>query len=168
MPFPVAHQDYLLTIAEVAAAFVGFSMVVGVLAQGASESQARRMFVRDVAEIGFYALGGALAPYALWSLGIPTGLVWRVSSLGLLSVWVVGFFLAMRRFSRVGTFRNNPLVGRVARFVNPALVFLGNGLLAWNVISPGPPASGRYIMALLTLLLLSAFMFVRGAFERED
>jgi len=78
------HQDYLFTIAEVAAAFVGFSMVVGALSSDRPGSRLRRVVIHDVAVIGFIVMGGALAPYALAQTTLATGAVWRITSLGLL------------------------------------------------------------------------------------
>ncbi len=67
------HQDYLFTIAEVAAAFVGFSMVVGALSPDRPGSRLRRVVIHDAAVIGFIVMGGALAPYALAQTTLATG-----------------------------------------------------------------------------------------------
>jgi len=51
-------SEILVTVAEVAAAFVGFSMVVGLLSPGSPDSQQRFNAIRDVAEISLITVGG--------------------------------------------------------------------------------------------------------------
>ena len=58
------HQEYLLTVAQVATGFVGFSMLVSAVTPKGEISVLRRRLLYDVAQIGFIVLGGALAPYA--------------------------------------------------------------------------------------------------------
>lgn len=163
------HQDFLVVLAEVAAAFVGFSMIVGALSPKTRHSALRRQFMRDVALIGFFVIGGGLFPYVLSANGLSMAATWRVASLGLTLVWWPGYvqyLLALRRMKK--PIFEVPLLPRAFVVINPALVLFGNGLLIWNVLIGGAGAAGRYLAALLTLLLIAAFLFVSGAFGDED
>jgi hypothetical protein len=72
---PLAYRDVLLTIAQVAAAFVGFSMVVAAIQSRSSHSGARFSAIRDVAEIGLYVIAGALLPIGAYAFDLdPDGL----------------------------------------------------------------------------------------------
>ena len=159
------HNDYLLAIAEVAATFVGFSMVVGAIRPDVRSSGLRRSTMYDVALIGFFVVGGALVPYALTAHQLSPSTVWRIASLSLLVVWVLAYLAALRRFHRAhGAAFLAPMWGSVLAVVNPLVVLVGNGMLLWNVVSPDSGAGARYLVALLGLLLISAYLFLNAVF----
>jgi hypothetical protein len=163
------HQDYLLTIAEVAATFVGFSMVVGVIRPDMRSGGLRRSTMYDVALIGFFVVGGALVPYALSAHQLSPSTVWRIASLGLLVVWVLAYLAALHRFQRAhGAAFLAPMWGRVLAIANPLVVLVGNGMLLWNVVSPDSSAGARYLVALLGLLLIAAYLFLNAVFGDSD
>ena len=160
------HQDYLFTIAQVAAAFVGFSMVVDALSPDLPGSRFRRVVLHDVAVIGFIVLGGALAPYTLAQTALGIGAVWRAASLGLLALWLFGYLTSFRRFREGGgSSLGEPLLGRPLVVINTGVVITGNSLLLWNVIFSGPGAGSRYLAALLMLLLIATWLFLLAGFR---
>ncbi len=141
-------------------------MVVGAIRPDAEGASLRRSSMFDVALIGFFVVGGSLAPYALAASGISRDALWRIASLGLFACWSVGFVAAARRFRRGhGTTFLTPLWGPTIAVANALVVALGNGLLLWNVFFPGDgAAAARYIIALLGLLLLTAFVILTAVF----
>ncbi len=163
------RQDYLFTIAQVAAAFVGFSMVVDALSPDLPGSRLRRVVFHDVAVIGFIVLGGALAPYALAQTALATGIVWRVANLGLLALWLFGYLTSFHRFREGGgSYLGEPLLGRPLVVINTGVVITGNSLLLWNVTFPGPGTESRYLVALLLLLLIATWLFLLAGFRLRD
>ena len=163
------HQDYLFTIAEVAAAFVGFSMVVGALSPDRPGWKLRLAVIHDVAVIGFIVMGGALAPYALAQTTLADGAVWRITSLGLLALWLYGYVTSFRRFRDTGgSALGEPLLSRPLVVINTGVVTTGNSLLLWNVTFPGPGAGIRYLVALLMLLVIATWLFLLAGFRLRD
>ena len=166
---PMEHQDFLVILAEVATAFVGFSMIVGALSPRTRHSALRRQFMGDVALIGFFVIGGGLLPYVLYANGLSMAATWRVTSLALMLVWLPGYLAYLRALRRMGrSLFDIPLLPKAFVIINPAVVLVGNGLLVWNVIVGGAEAGARYLAALLILLLIAAFLFLSGAFGDED
>ena len=102
MPTPLEHKDLLALIAEVSAAFVGFSMVVGVLRPEQTGEAGRMRSMRAVAETGLIAGGGAVFALVLDSLALPHRWVWRLSGLVVAVGWLVAFTYAIRRFRAAG------------------------------------------------------------------
>ena len=69
---PLPHENLLIALAEVAAAFVGFSLVVGILrARSAGSAKEARGFysMRDVAEIGLVSVFTSLLPLVIHAFG---------------------------------------------------------------------------------------------------
>ena len=135
------HQDLLVIFAEIAAAFVGFSMIVGALGRQTQHSKIQRKFMADVALIGFFVLGGSLLPVVLHAYGINMASIWRVSSLTLLIMWVTGYGMYLKALHQfqIPLFAV-PLLPKAYVVTNPVIVLLGNGLLIWNVILGGAGA----------------------------
>ncbi len=64
---PLPHENLLTALGEVSAAFVGFSLVVGILRSrlASSAKETRRFYAtREVAENGLLAVGAAFLPLA--------------------------------------------------------------------------------------------------------
>ena len=159
----LAHEGLLYTIAEVAAAFVGFSLVVGLLS-GEPSDRHRFHSIRDVAEVGLTSLGAALLPAAVYAFGLDPETTWRLAS-GIFFVgWVAAAFVGIRRFFRSGAHREAP------RFLvtGPVVTVAGNLLLCWNVLRPGPLAPARYVLALLLLLAFAGLSFISATFHGRD
>ena len=126
-------REVLLTIAEVAAAFVGFSMVVGLLRPEESDRDARFYTIRDVAEIGLIAAAGAFAPVIIELFGLQEAAVWRLSSLGLALAWFAGMSSSLLRYRALG--RSPFYIGTGPGVGITGFALVGQGLLWWNVVS---------------------------------
>ncbi len=88
---PLPHENLLTAMGEVAAAFVGFSLVVGVLRARSTGSmnEPRRVYsMRDVAEIGLHAVFMSFLPLVIHVFGASADTTWRVASAGFLAVGV--------------------------------------------------------------------------------
>lgn len=161
------HQDFLFTTAEVAAAFVGFSLVVSVFRPESKSDVVRMGSLRDVAEIGLGAIAASFAPYVIFHFGVSLEAAWRLSSLLLAAGGIVAFSLGFRRFARAG----GALPWRTAPGLSvPSglLMVTSNVLLWWNVVAPGERSGTRYLTALLLVLALAGLIFVFAAFHRPD
>jgi len=156
-------SEILVTVAEVAAAFVGFSMVVGVLRPESPDSDIRFSAIRDVAEIGLITVAGSLAPLAVGLFVISEPTLWRICSLGLSMVWLGGVSFGLMRYRKLGVsvFRDDPGWSSAAG----VFIVTGHLLLWWNVVSPTGPAAGRYVIALLALLTVAGVLFVSATFR---
>jgi len=149
-------SEILVTVAEVAAAFVGFSMVVGLLSPESPDFQPRFNAIRDVAEISLIAVGGSLIPLAAGLFAISELTLWRFCSLGLSVVWLVGISAAVMRHRKSGA--SPPRVVGV-------FIVVGHALLWWNIVSPTGAAAGRYVIALLALLASAGVLFIGATFR---
>ena len=165
---PLLQRDLLLTIAEVAAAFVGFSMIVAALRSQPSGGDARFHSVRDVAEIGLYVVAAAFLPLIIHSFGVGAELTWRASSAAFVAVWLLGFTFAQLRFRRGGAgfvlVRTWPFWGAVSAI----LTTTGNVLLLWNLTSPTALAGPRYVTALALLLAIAGGLFINATFRERQ
>lgn len=161
------HQDFLFTTAEVAAAFVGFSLVVSVFRPESPSEAVRTGSLRDVAEIGLGAIAGSFAPYALRVFELPLETVWRLSSLMFALAGFVAFAFGFLRFSRLGgapPWRTAPALAASCGVLSIA----GTLMLWWNVFVPDPLSGPRYVLALLLLLAMAGLIFVFAAFRRAE
>ena len=61
-----------------------------------------------------------------------------------------------------------PLFPKAFVVTGPVIVLIGNVLLVWNVLLGGAGAAGRYLGALLILLLIAAFLFLSGGFSDDE
>jgi hypothetical protein len=158
---PTDDSSLLGLIAEVSVAFIGFSMVVGVLRPEETHGKVRIQSMRAVAETALIAGGGALLALTLGALDLTPEIVWRVASLVVAVAWVSAFVYAVRRFRGAGA----PLVvDSVEAVVMSTVVAAAIGLLVWNVVAPTGPAGGRYAAALILALVISAKRFVYANF----
>ncbi len=155
------QQDVLLTLGEIAAAFVGFSTIVIVFKSSRSELQ--RLRLRGVAEIGIAALVGAFLPVLATGFGLSGPSVWRVSSLIFAPIGLIGWILWARTVARAGY---RPAFGTSTLAPDILANVVGQVLLWWNVVSPSESAPTRYVAALMAFLLIAAMSFVAAAFGR--
>lgn len=57
------------------------------------------------------------------------------------------------------------IVGRILATVNLFIVFIGIVLLLWNVAMPSGNSSTRYLAALLLLLLIATYVYLKAGFD---
>lgn len=159
----LANEGLLFTIAEVSAAFVGFSMIVGLLS-GDPADRHRFYSTRDVAEVGLTTLGAALLPAAIHALGLAPEATWRVASTIFLVGWVAAAVNGIRRYFRAGAHRDAPAF----LVTGPIFTVVGNLLILWNVVLPGPLSPARYVFGLFLLLTFAGLSFIAATFHGRD
>ncbi len=89
---PLPLENLLIVLAEVAAAFVGFSLVVGVLrARSAGSAKEAWGFysMRDVAEIGLVSVFTSILPLVIHAFGANPEATWRIGSASFLAFGVL-------------------------------------------------------------------------------
>jgi hypothetical protein len=149
----------MFTLAEVAAAFVGFSLVGSILRTTAGSE--RFLMMRDVAQVSLVAVAGSLAPYVVFLFDVEGDSLWRAASGALLLAWIVGGATAQRRHGLTNVTRRAPRL-----FVFGSLAHLaGVGLLIWSVFLGGSLTGARYMLALLILLTMAGSMFIWATFQ---
>ncbi len=160
---PLPHESLLTTLGEVSAAFVGFSLVVGILSSRGSEtsSQDRNFFsTRDVAELGLLAIAASFLPLTIHAYFVAADAVWQMASAGLLLLWGLGLGASVWR--QRGILRKVS-VARLALILGCNLA--GLGLLIANLFMRGGSSGGRYVTAVLLLLVLAGLQFVSATFD---
>ena len=152
-----------MTLGEVAVAFVGFSMVVGVLGSGSAR---RRYAMRDVAEIGLQAVAGCFLPLAIDAYGASASTIWRLASAGLLVYAALGLSFAFRRGSGriLDLLRNEPIRGALIIGLNLGVF----GLLLFNALLAGAGSGARYTTAVLLLLAIAGHQFLDATFRSHE
>jgi hypothetical protein len=156
----LAHEDLLLTLAEIAITLAALSGVAGILGARPGDTQIstfERLLLRNVALIGMVVTGFSLVPLTFRGSGVADVTVWRLCSALALACWLAGYALFLRRAGaplRSGAF---PL--RVFS-LGLALNLAGVVLLGWNVLAPGADAARRYALALMCALALAGINFV--------
>jgi len=157
------HQDFFFTTAEVAAAFVGFSLVVSVFKPESSGEAVRMGSLRDVAELGLSAIAASFLPYVLQQLGLSLDAIWRAASLALALGGVLAFSFGFRRFTQAGgglPWKTAPVVA-----TSVGAVAVAGMLLLWvNVLAPSELSGARYVVAILLMLATAGLLFVFAAF----
>ena len=166
---PLPHENLLTALGEVSAAFVGFSLVVGILrTRSATSARESRRFhsTRDVAEIGLVAVGAAFLPLAIHAYGTTIDTTWRLGSAGFLFLWGLGFGSSMwrrRGVAREG-FRTEPIL--TALFT--VLIAAELGLLIVNILVGGDASGARYVTCVLLLLAMAGLLFVYATFSGSE
>jgi hypothetical protein len=162
---PLPHENLLTVMGEVAAAFVGFSLVVSALrarSDGSLEETRRFYSMRDVAEIGLVSVFTSLLPLAIHAFGASPDATWRIGSasflaLGVLaasaSLWRRGGWLVLLRSEPIQTVLLLPLqLGAL-------------GLMLVNLLTGGPGSGARYVAAVLLALAGAGLLFVNATFN---
>ena len=162
---PLPHENLLTVMGEVAAAFVGFSLVVSVLrarSNGSLEETRRCYSMRDVAEIGLVSVFTSLLPLVIHAFGASPDATWRIGSASFLalgslaasaSLWRRGGWLVLLRSEPFQTVLLLPLqMGAL-------------GLMLVNLLAGGPGSGGRYVAAVLLALAASGVLFVNATFN---
>ncbi len=162
---PLPHENLLTVMGEVAAAFVGFSLVVSALRARSNDSldETRRFHsMRDVAEIGLVCVFASLLPLVIHAFGASPDAIWRIGSasflaLGVLaasaSLWRRGGWLVLLRSEPIQTVLLLPLqLGAL-------------GLMLVNLLAGGPGSGARYVAAVLLALAASGVLFLNATFN---
>jgi hypothetical protein len=161
---PLQHADLLTLIAEVSAAFVGFSLVIGLLQPDQPSSAAVRNAMRGVAELALIAGGGALLALSLHAFELAPESIWRFGSLALATTWLAAHLLAARRFRAA----RSPMLRSNLTLLPVPIAFAGILLLYWNFAVPSSFSGARYAAALVFALSASAVFFIGATFRHPD
>ena len=157
----MAHEDLLLTLAEIAVTLAALSGVAGILGARSGQSQLAPfeiLLLRNVALIGMVVAAFALLPPTFRGSAIGDASAWRLCSVLALACWLAGYALFFRR--AVPPLRSGEFSARVFA-LGLAFNVAGVTLLAWNVVRPGPPNAGqRYVLALMCALALAGINFI--------
>jgi hypothetical protein len=159
----VDHQDLLLTFAEVAVAFAGFSAVVSAFDRRREDDDPRMRHyrVRVMVEYSVCVTVFAFVPALLNALLDDEQWAWRIASAGLLIVWsTIGLQASVRAHQILD---KSPFeVARAFSWASTGMGWGGGALLFFNTI--GYPVSSEgdtYLVALFLPLLQSALYFLR-------
>jgi hypothetical protein len=164
---PLPHENLLMTMGEVAAAVVGFSLVVGLLRSGQGDEAPRFFSMRDVAEIGLWAVGASFLPLLIHAYGSERETTWNLASIGFLVIWWFGLAISLlrRREDRNSIFPGNLLLRGAAL---GALNLSGWCLLLLNIVYGGPTSGARYATAVMLFLAVAGLLFVSATFARPE
>ena len=165
---PLPHENLLTAMGEVAAAFVGFSLVVSVLrarSNGSSEETRRVYSMRDVAEIGLHAVLMSFLPLVVHAFGASPDTTWRVGSASFLAVAVLSAGASLRRRGGyLATFRAEPILSVVLLPLQLGTI----GLMLVNILAGGPSSGPRYVAAVLLALATAGGLFVNATFNSAE
>ena len=156
------HQDFLLTFAEVAAAFAGFAAIVTSFVQNRRPIDLRvnHYRTRVMIEYSLCVVVFAFVPYLIFVLtGLEEG-AWRIASALLILVWCfIAVLSATRARVVLGVWGFSVAPG--FSYTMLALTVIGAMLLALNVlgVSPGSPGAS-YLTGLFFPLLQSGLYFL--------
>jgi hypothetical protein len=159
---PIELPQHLETIAEVAAAFTGFAGLVSVLGSSNLDPKVRFWRVQLMIITSLAAMFGALTPPTIVLLAVQEGALWRLSSFVL---------LVLMSGQLVFVYRSMPIehaTGPLRMFYSPlaSILTIGSLVLQGCLISIAAGcnldvAPAVYVIALVFLLLASAFHFLR-------
>jgi hypothetical protein len=154
-----AGFDYLLRLASLAVAFVGFATIVVTLrrAFGGELSAFHVLLVRIYVEIGLLVAAGALLPSLLGLFGLDSTLIWQFSSALAGIIAPVALIVYVGRSRRV---QSGPVKPRVyVRYFISALAVLGLWLNVTGLRNP--PEPGPYAAAMTWFLFSAGLIFVQ-------
>jgi len=162
---PLPHENLLTAMGEVAAAFVGFSLVVGVLrarSTGSMEEVRRVYSMRDVAEISLHAVFMSFLPLVIHAFGASPDTTWRVGSASFLAIGVLSAGASSRRRGGyIEGFRAEPIQFLVLLPLQIGAI----GLILVNILAGGPSSGPRYVAAVLLALSAAGVLFVNATFN---
>ena len=161
----MVEADFLFTIAEVAAAFAGFSTLVVVVARRSRDISGRLATTRltNMLRLSLLVILFSLVPYLPTYSGLSKIGAWRVSS-GLFAVlWLAYIAYGLRHMVLDGTLRRASRVDKFNFFVVETLAVLalaGGALGAW-----GDRTSLVYLTCLLAMLYISGWLFLEQVID---
>jgi len=161
----VENREILQTIAEVAAAFAGFTGVISVFGRlGDSDDGWSLQGARSIIESSLATILFALVPFVVSGFGAGSPAVWRVSSGLFLALVLAGALGGARRIWQVAGSGDTSAVRMSPLFLGvSAVIGLGMfALLAANVLgfSFGSPAT-VYLLCLMGPLAVAGLTFLQ-------
>ena len=162
----MAGEEVLLTIAEVAIAFAGFSGLVAIFGSRAAGrwSRSDRYRLALMLETSLAAILFAFLPFSLRYLNVEGSVLWTVSSGGLATFLLVELILVIprtRRLYRGSGETLSPTFGLIIA----SLALLALIVQVLNAAGIGLHRDfGPYLVGLLLLLVVSGIQFVRLLF----
>ena len=156
---PLLHADLLTLIAEVSAAFVGFSLIIGFLQPDQEKARIRARSMQSVAELGIIACFGALIVLVVNSFGVVAEVTWRAGGLATAILWLWLHVYAVREMKRSGPIgsSNVKYVVWVARS--------GIILLVSNTVFLPDYAGAVHVAGLFISLVASGMLFLISTFR---
>ena len=157
---PLPHSDLLTTMGEVGAAFIGFSMVAGVL-RPESHSGMRRFFrFRHVAEMSLGSVVASFLPLFIHAYGTSHNTTWFFASALVLIPGIVGPIVNWREVGVSASYNAEP----ARTVVSLALCAVGIILPVSNLVHAGPSSGARYSTVVASLLALAGLTFIGATF----
>ena len=153
-------------MAEVAAAFAGFTALASVFGgqQARNDPRQSAHILRGVLETSLQLLFFALLPLVLERTPLDTASAWRISSGACAIIWLFFAFFYIRRGVRLYKEIDAQISGWFSLTMSLLLV-LGNTMFLLTASGATQSwAGGSYMIGLLCLLVLSAVIFVRFFF----
>ena len=164
------ESEILLTMAEVAAAFAGFTALASVFSGRRTRDHPRvsKLLLRVMIEAALVVVFFALLPLILLGSPLEPATSWRVAAGGCMAAWLaaIGLFLRdSRRFQRnlLSSTTRWYSLAVASSLVHGNAIFL---LVALGVMDSW--AGSAYSLGLLLLLLNSALSFARFFFGAYD
>jgi hypothetical protein len=157
------HSDILLTLAEVAVAFVGFAGIASVFARRLDQVPNALVAVRlrGMVDTGLAACFAAVLPLVVASYPLSASATWQLSSLGFAGVFLFVWVIAqarLRRMAKAGVEWGTPLYRRTLWGVWGTIMTLllaNAGGLSKGLAGP------LYLTALLVTMVLAGTLFIR-------
>ena len=159
-PIGLEHSDILPVIAEVAAAFVGFSLAIGLLQPNQPGAELRKQSMQSVAELAMISGAGALVILVLQTFVSSPDIIWRTGSGVTALLWAAMFYWATLRYSKTGTRWNRIEKVKYAGWLS----VVGIGVFIVNVLVPTDYSGPIHIVGLFLALVLSGYMFLTAIF----
>ena len=154
------NTELLIVLAEVSAAFIGFSLVIGLLQQSDSRANLRKQAMHSVAELAMISGGGSLVVLILAIFDFPTEVVWRSASAIAALLWAVTFHGATIRYATPETKWYQVEKARHAGWLST----IGIILLTFNSVISTGMSEQLHILGLFLALCTSGFLFLFSTF----
>ena len=161
----MVEADYLFTIAEVAAAFAGFSTLVVVVAQRSRVGTGELSTIRltNMLRLSLLVILFSLVPYLPMYSGISSVGAWRISSGLFAALWFMYMAYGFRHMVLDETLRRASRIDKINFFVIETLAVLalaGGALGAW-----GDQIGLVYLTCLLVMLYISGWLFLEQVID---
>ena len=154
------HTDALAVIAEVSAAFVGFSLAIGLLQPNQADAHLRRHAMHSVAELGMVSAGGAVIVLVVHAFGFSEEVTWRLGSMFAASLLGTTFYLATKRYAADGYPLKSTDNVRYAAWLS----VLGIVIFTANAAIPTGLAGPIHLAGLFVALFDCGYLFLLSTF----